>query len=95
MSELSPSAPVPTNPSDFETLATLLSADGLIARKLNPAPSRRSLVRRFKAARIPRWKAGGSATRGGGEVYWHRLSVETWLSCCVWTGLEADEPRTP
>ncbi len=75
-------------PSDFCSLSSLLDADGLIAKKLSPAPSRRSLLRSFKAARIPRWKCNGTgaAKRGGGEAFFQRLSVEAWLARNTWTG---------
>lgn len=83
------SAPVPANPSDFETIASLLGANGLVTKTLSPAPSRRSLARQFKAARIPFWKANSGATRGGGAVYYHRGCVEVWLARNTWTGVDA------
>jgi hypothetical protein len=75
-------------PADFISLTALLAPGGLVASRLSPPPSRRSLNRGLRRLRVPRWKVNVGAARGGGEVYYSRRGVEVWLSLNVWTGLD-------
>jgi len=66
-------------PAQFVSLAVLLGPSGLITRALDPTPSRRALIRRLRAAGIPRWKCNGPYAPGRGEIYFDQAEVAAWL----------------
>ena len=89
---------LPTTPDNpevhFISLSTLLAPGGLVAKTLSPAPSRRSLLRCFRAAGVQRFKCSGAFSPGRGEVYFDRSAVEAWIASNISDGVKQKEKAT-
>jgi hypothetical protein len=79
MTSSSPTHLTQTPPARFVSLDFLIGPDGPIPRTLFPAPSRRSLLRRLRAAGVPRFKLNGPCAPGRSAVYFDQAAVSAWL----------------